>query len=353
MGISHRILTVVAILAFVALPAFAAPTRSFTDMTGRTVKVPVAIHKVFCMGPPCQILIYALAPDLLAGWNYPPEPGEAELLIEPYRRLPVLGGWFGKSNTGNLEQIVKVKPDVMISIGDPMATAVAERVQAQIRIPVVVGDWQLKSTGNTLRMLGRLVHREKRAEELARISEAAIAEVERKVAAIPQDQRRRVYYAEGPKGLATDPGNSFHSEAIVFAGGINVAKVPQGGNFGQTNVSPEQILMWNPDIIIAGYDHVSSPGQFYRSVWSDPFWRKLKAVQNKEVFEAPQYPFNWIDRPPAVNRIIGIKWLANLLYPDRFHYDIRKETRNFYAKFYHRTLTDAELDKLLAQAVRK
>ena len=67
----------------------------------------------------------------------------------------------------------------------------------------------------------------------------------------------------------------------------------------------------------------------------------------------PQYPFNWIDRPPSANRIIGIKWLANLFYPELFHYDIRTETSDFYQRFYHRKPTDAELGEVLAQAVRK
>ena len=79
----------------------------------------------------------------------------------------------------------------------------------------------------------------------------------------------------------------------------------------------------------------------------------MAAVRNREVYETPQYPFNWIDRPPSVNRIIGIKWLANLFYPDVFHYDMRAETRRFYSEFYHWQLTDSELDRILATATRK
>jgi iron complex transport system substrate-binding protein len=75
-------------------------------------------------------------------------------------------------------------------------------------------------------------------------------------------------------------------------------------------------------------------------------------VKDHAVYEAPQFPFNWIDRPPSVNRIIGIKWLANTFYPDRFHDDMRAETRKFYKLFYHRDLTEAELNQLLAQAFK-
>jgi len=114
----------------------------------------------------------------------------------------------------------------------------------------------------------------------------------------------------------------------------------------------EQIFTWNPEVIIAGYDHEQSPGAFYSSVWSDPLWRQIKAVKTHAIYEAPQFPFNWIDRPPSVNRIIGIRWLANTFYPNLFHEDLRAETRRFYKLFYHRDLSDAELNQLLAQAIK-
>jgi len=39
--------------------------------------------------------------------------------------------------------------------------------------------------------------------------------------------------------------------------------------------------------------------------------------------------------------------LGNLLYPDVYKYDMAKETREFYKKFYHYDLTDEELTSLL------
>jgi len=128
--------------------------------------------------------------------------------------------------------------------------------------------------------------------------------------------------------------------------------VPGQQSYGHTPVSMEQVLRWNPEVIISGYDHTSSPGEFYRKVWSNPAWKKVAAVRNREVFETPQYPFNWIDRPPSVNRIIGIKWLANLFYPEIFHYDMRQETRKFYKTFYHTDLSEGQLNQILATAVK-
>jgi iron complex transport system substrate-binding protein len=336
----------------VAVAIAPAAARPFTDLQGRKLSVPNKIRRVYCMSPTCQVMMYTLAPDLLAGWNYQPTPGERALLVEPYKSLPVLGGWYGRNNTGNLEQIMKMHPDVMVSIGQPGSHAVEDRVQAQTGLPVVMGTWKIDKIAANYRMLGELTGRRTRAKMLADYAAVTLAEVKTKIATIPPDKRRRVYYAEGPKGLNTDPGGSAHSESIVYAGGRNVAEVPTDHGFGEIPVSMEQIFIWNPDIVIAGYDHEQSPGAFYSAVWSDSLWRQTKAVKERAVYEAPQFPFNWIDRPPSANRIIGIKWLAKTFYPDLFAFDLRAETRRFYKLFYHRDLSDAELNTLLGQAVK-
>jgi iron complex transport system substrate-binding protein len=99
-------------------------------------------------------------------------------------------------------------------------------------------------------------------------------------------------------------------------------------------------------------DHTSTASEFYKTIWTDSAWQLVTAVRNREVYEAPQYPFSWLDRPPSVNRIIGIKWMANLFYPEIFRYDMRQETLRFYETFYHVRLTEAQLDQLLATAVK-
>lgn len=331
-----------------------AETRLITDMVGRQVRVPVHIHRVYGMSPMGTILVYTLNPSLLVGWNYAPAPGEKALLLEPYRNLPVLGGWFGKDTTGNLEKIMQSRPDVLISMGDPLGTAQAERVQAQTHIPVFVIKGGLENFPAAYEKAGELLGSAPRAAMLAAECRRAVDEIQQKVNRIPPEKRRRYYYAEGPKGQETEPGGSMHVESMDFAGGINVAAgVQQQQGYGHSPVSMEQVLRWNPEVVITGYDHISSPGEFYTKVWSDPRWKNVAAIRNREVYETPQYPFCWIDRPPSVNRIIGIKWLARTFYPELFPYDMREETRHFYETFYHLKVTEAQLDEILAAAVRK
>ena len=140
----------------------------------------------------------------------------------------------------------------------------------------------------------------------------------------------------------TDPSGSQHSQVIDICGGINVADCQLTPGNGMTQVSMEQVMNWNPEVIIT-----SSP-QFYATVYSDPLWASVDAVKNKRVYLAPQNPFCWIDRPQGPHLIIGTAWTAKMLYPDLFKdMDLSKLTREFYSEFFHYDLTDKELDMLL------
>jgi len=119
----------------------------------------------------------------------------------------------------------------------------------------------------------------------------------------------------------------------------NVAGENKGG---LANVSIEQVLLWNPDVII------TIDQDFAASVRNDPAWGSVKAVRDSRVHLSPKMPFGWVDFPPSVNRLIGLWWLAKILYPDKFSEDMRALTRDFYAMFYHRTPDDAQIDHVLA-----
>ena len=94
----------------------------------------------------------------------------------------------------------------------------------------------------------------------------------------------------------------------------------------------------------------SSPSNpaFAASVRNDPVWAPVKAVQTGRVHLSPRLPFGWVDFPPSVNRLIGLWWLAKVLYPAQFPEDLRPLTRDFYKRFYHLTPTDAQIDSVLA-----
>ena len=111
-------------------------------------------------------------------------------------------------------------------------------------------------------------------------------------------------------------------------------------------MSPEQVIVADPDTIVT-WDPT-----FYDRVWQDPLWADIAAVREGRVYLSPTLPFGWVDRPPSINRMIGLKWLAGLFYPDLWARDLRAETRAHYRLWYHIDLTDEDLDRLLAWANR-
>ena len=71
-------------------------------------------------------------------------------------------------------------------------------------------------------------------------------------------------------------------------------------------------------------------------------------MRTGRVHLSPKMPFGWVDFPPSVNRLIGLWWLAKILYPDRFSEDLPALTRDFYTMFYHRTPSDEQITQVLA-----
>lgn len=226
----------------------------------------------------------------------------------------------------------------------------AEELEEQTGIPTIILDSDILKLDEAYEVLGKVMEEEERAKELAEYCRETISQAQNLAASISEEEKIGVYYAQGPDGLETEPSNSWHAEVINLVGGKNVAEVEAIADSGKSLVSIEQILQWNPDLIIS-WDDVR--GGYYSGIFEDPTWQGIKAVEEKEVYEIPNRPFNWFDRPPSVNRILGIKWLGNLLYPDLFDYDIEEEVKEFYSKFYHYELSEEELVDLLKNSTRK
>ena len=311
-----------------------------TDATGRALSVPAKVDRVFPAGPPAAILLYTLAPDLLLGWPRANRPEECAYMLAEVCTRTEVGRITGRGNTANLESVIALKPDLILDVGSTSATFVslAERVEQQTSIPYALLDGRFDAVAETYRKLGELIGRQADAEKLARYAEDAIRNTIGRVASIAPSFRPRVYYARGPRGLVTGLRGSINVETIEMLA-ENVAGGNQGG---LANVSIEQVLLWNQDVII------TIDQDFAASVRSDPAWASVKAVRDGRVHLSPKVPFGWVDFPPSVNRLIGLRWLAKILYPDKFPEDIRAQTRDFYAMFYHRTPSDAQIDHVLA-----
>ncbi|MGB9042249.1 MAG: ABC transporter substrate-binding protein, partial [Pseudolabrys sp.] len=281
-----------------------------------------------------------LAPELLLGWPRANRPEECLYMLPDICVRPEVGRLTGRGNTANLESVIALKPDLIFDVGSTSATFVslAERVQQQTGIPYALLDGRFEAIAPTYRKLGELINRQGDGGKLARYADDTVKTITGRIAMIAPSARPRVYYARGPRGLVTGLGGSINVETIEMLG----QNVAGGNNGGLANASIEQVLLWNPDVII------TIDQDFAASVRTDPAWTSVKAVRDGRVHLSPKMPFGWVEFPPSVNRLIGLWWLAKILYPEKFPEDLRALTRDFYTMFYHRTPSDAQIDHVLA-----
>jgi iron complex transport system substrate-binding protein len=329
-------------LAAACLALGRAEAETVTDAAGRTIEVPETIERVFAAGPPAAVVLYTLAPDKLLGWTREPSPAEAAYLAEQYRGLPAHGRLTGRGNDINLETVVKLAPDLVVDIGSvgPTYASLADRVTEQTGVPAILLGGRLDELPDTYRLLGRILGVEARGEQLASYIDETLDDVSARIARLPPEARPRVYYARGPLGLQTALTGSINIEALDFVRADNVAG-ETADRSGLATVSMEQVIAWNPEAI------VTVEPSFAEAARADPLWSTIDAVRNGRVYVAPQYPFPWIDFPPSVNRVIGIRWFASVLYPEAFPEPLDEITREFYSLFYQRELSDEELAALL------
>ncbi|MCJ2097030.1 iron ABC transporter substrate-binding protein [Methylobacterium sp. J-072] len=331
-----------ALLVFLALAGGAA-ARPFTDAAGRTVELPEKINRVLAAGPPASVLLYSLAPDRMAGWVSAPAPAALPYLEPRTRTLPAFGRLTGRGGTANVEAVLAAKPDLIVDSGSlgPTYASLADRVQAQTGIPYILLDGAFSTMPETYRQLGAALGRQEDADALAAYAQALTDAVAKAVGSLPESQRPRVYYARGPRGLETGFAGSINTELLEAAGARNVAQ-DGGGRLG--TVSPEQVLAWNPEVI------VTLDPTFAATARTDPIWKDVKAVQTGRIYLAPLQPFPWFDAPPGVNRLIGLRWLAGLLHPDLFPEPMSDVVRAFYRRFYHVELDAEEAAAILSSS---
>ena len=311
------------------------------DASGREIRPPAKVERVYAAGPPASLLVFAIAPDKLTGWTRAMRPNEAEFFPERYANLPELGRLTGRGNTANVEVVLDAKTDLIVDVGTtgPTLASLASQVQEQTRIPYGLFDGRIESTAVTLRAVGKLMRNEGPAEKLAAWYEREIADVKQRVSRAKQHPL--VYYGRSASGLQTGGKGAINVEALEVVGARNAAAEARAG---LATVSFEQVLLWNPEVIL------TTDPNFWKSVWTDPKWQAVKAVEQKRVYLSPHLPFGWFDFPPGANRLLGLWWAGKLLYPQTFaDVDLRAKVAEFHRLFYHREPTAAQLDALLGE----
>jgi len=321
-------------------------TKEITDMLGNTVTVPAEITKVFCTSPIGTYMMYTLAPDKMLGWNSKLSDDEKQYIATDYQGLPVLGGTMGGQNTFNTEEITALDPDIILDFTyQGQVSDMVTQLGEQTGIPVVELDSGLTAIPESYRTLSKILGVEERGEKLASYAEKTLNSVADMVAKVPDSKRATIYYVESADGLSTDGNDSMHTEVISFVNALNVVDLDTSGSGKGTTVSMEQVLNWNPQVIVANAKMGGT--DFLASVYDNPTWASISAVQNHRIYVPASLPFNWFDRPPCIARVLGVEWLASKLYPDYVNVDLTGDVEAFYQLFYGVQITDAQAAELI------
>jgi iron complex transport system substrate-binding protein len=316
-------------------------------MAKRELMVSKQINKVISNGPVGSVLLYTLANEKMAARNFAATTYEKLYCTKKYCELPIVGCWFITNGTRSVENIINIKPDLIISAGNITRNTIENTQEDQrlMDIPIAIISTEFTELPLSYSLLGDLLNEQEKAKELIDFYNKYIPGIIHKTSLIPDNEKKRVYLAIGDKGLTTAPKASIHSQVIKYAGGINVAQTSK--KMGHMNVSLEQIIEWNPDVVLTcGVDNKTSI-KVHEKLLNDKKWQSISAVIHNNIYTVPSSPYTWIDMPPSANQIIGLIWLSNILYPELFSFNMEEITKEFYQKFYHVSLNNKDITYIL------
>ena len=249
----------------------------------------------------------------------------------------------------NYEAVIAANPTIALNCGkinDAMVSD-CDTLSKSLGIPVIAVDNELNNSAEAFRFMGELLCVEDHAEELAEYSEKIFTDIA-SLADIPEDEKVSVYFGYGEDSLETAPRGSQHAQILDAVNVTNVADLELGDG-SRVQISAEQLLAWNPDVIVVNGEPKAdkSGNSAAEDILSNPDYASLKAVQDNKVYGTPNAPFSWVDRPAGPNRLIGMRWLSAVVYPEYIKCDVNEEIREFFNLFYHVDLSDEQLENVL------
>jgi len=261
------------------------------DSMGNEVTIPKEPKRIVSLIPSNTEILFALGlGDKVVGVttndNYPAE----------VKKLPKVGDF-----QINVEKVVAQKPDLVVaqSGNDP---ATIDQLK-KLKFPVLVLDAKsINDVYKSIDLVSQATNRTQEGDRLIAQMEKKKQDISAKVANISKEKRVKVW-VELDSNLFSVGGDTFMNELVTLAGGENVAK----GLKGWPQVSSEQVVKWNPDVILSTYG-----GD--KEILARKGWESVSAVKNKRVYSL--HPD--LTNRPGPRVIQGVEEIAKRLYPEQF-----------------------------------
>lgn len=140
-------------------------------------------------------------------------------------------------------------------------------------------------------------------------------------------EKPRVYLAGNSSYLSTAGAAMYQNSLLELGGGENVAAELEDTYWA--DVSYEQLLSWNPEVIIMASDAAYSKDELL----ADPQLQQLDAVKNGRVYAMPSAFESWDS--PVPSALVGSRWVASVLHGEQYAFEqFQADAADFYRQFY-------------------
>jgi len=313
-------------------------SMTLTDGFGREVTIPESVERVVCSGAGClRYLVYLQAQDDVVGVDSL-EKEESAFEGRPYalanpqlKDYPLIGEFRGKDDP---EKIISISPQVILKTGTSGQSAAtngadADTLQNKTGIPVVMfpygslkNEEQKAEIYSSLRIMGQVVGKQERAEEVINYINATMQDLENRTADIPESKRKTAYI--GGVSMAGAHGIISTEPAYPPFLWVNANNVAAGMGADHADIAKEALVDWDPEYIFIdiGTLQVGNEGAI-GELKNDTSLSGLSAVKNKKVYGV--IPYNYYSTNYE-SVLANAYFVGKVLYPDRFE-DIDPEAK--------------------------
>lgn len=306
------------------------------DMAGRKVVFRQYPGKVLIY-PPIQTAFATIdgsVERLAAIPDYLRFQAQASLLSHIYPGLERIPS-SGRNHVPEPERLLLALPDAVF-VWKSSADAL---LKTGVRGVVQVDSTRKDAKRDIWRLLGAVTGRMDRAEKLLLLAEDFKARLRGDLARINERPTSLLLALDrGDNRWAVASRSHYLNDTFQFAGGTNV-----GAGLGfSLNAGLEEIIRYDPEVILLPSPdgiRTSTPQTLYET----PAWQPLRAIRNRRVYIMPRHFTNNL----AVDELLLMTWLAEILHPDSMPQMIRVTFREIYGMVYAYELTDDEIDEAL------
>lgn len=323
--------------------------RTFVDDAGVEMEVPEKIDRIVVgawqMAAPLAVYlgggekIVGMAPASM-------KAAENGLLGEMYPELLDAETEFYNGGDINMEELLKLDPDIVIGVGEEQAEAIrAAGIPATV---VSVSKWDydvIETYDHWLETFDAIFGGSAYGKDVTEYSNQVQSAIMEKVSAIPAEDRKKVMilFAYSDATMSTSGKGFFGQSWCDLTGAINVGEGIE--SLGSAAINMEQVYEWNPDVIIITNFTTAQPEDLYNNTIGSDDWSSVNAVKNKQVYKMPLGIYR--SYTPGADTPVTLQWFAKAVYPELFqNMDVEQIAKDYYKDFYGFELTDEQLENM-------